>query len=224
MSDKLTNEEKGALDGAIRQLMTPEAAKEINLNPSTQQFLIRFLDLRDEVISDKLKEWLKQAQEEKSDDLCKDIAEVVAAQNRRMFTSLKEQTTLLSGISDNIALIQSDITNIKDRLLIIEKKQKTDEDKIADMEEDLEELNEKIELVQPDRVEQLINELEIFEPKMKSLIVYSSWWSTITRIVLAMIIGLLIVWYIHKNFWSNGKYTNGKAVPQTEIHDRPNVP
>lgn len=97
----------GVLDKEIRTLMTPDAIKDLEaLNPTVQQFLLRFTDLREKVLSDQLKEEMKQflleVHEAENDAMCKNIAEIVAAQNKKMFDAFGEMASAITGIAEDV--------------------------------------------------------------------------------------------------------------------------
>jgi uncharacterized protein YpuA (DUF1002 family) len=122
---------KADLKDEINRLMTPSAAKELlGLSPTFQQFLIRWTDLRDSAMMDEVKEFVQKLYEKDNEQMCKNIAEIVVAQNRRIFSTLEKQTNLLHKIGDDILEIKSDISKIKDRLEDHEKRIKILEGKL----------------------------------------------------------------------------------------------
>jgi DNA repair ATPase RecN len=191
-------EENGVLNDKIRALMTPAAIKELGaLNPTMQQFLLRFVDLsltehdeeHDKILSEQIKEELKDflfdIHEADNECICKNIAEIVAAQNKNMFAALSEQTRLIGEIASDIGDIKRDIKNIKDRLKAVEENVLVDEERINDIEQ-------KLKTLDPDLVSKLIDEIEEIRPKIARILKYSSVGSTTLRVVGSMIIGWAI--------------------------------
>ena len=108
---------KTDLKDEINRLMTPDAAKELSgLSPTFQQFLIRWTDLRDFALMDDVKEFIRDIYEKDNEQMCKNVAEIVVAQNRKIFNAIDRQTILLQEIGDNIIEMKSDILEIKGRL------------------------------------------------------------------------------------------------------------
>jgi uncharacterized phage infection (PIP) family protein YhgE len=79
---------------------------------------------------DEVKEFVQKLYEKDNEQMCKNIAEIVVAQNRRIFSTLEKQTNLLHKIGDDILEIKSDISKIKDRLEDHEKRIKILEGKL----------------------------------------------------------------------------------------------
>jgi chemotaxis regulatin CheY-phosphate phosphatase CheZ len=105
------------LKDEINRLMTPDAAKELQgLSPTFQQFLIRWIDLRDFALMDEVKEFIEKLYTKDNEQMCKNIAEIVIAQNKKMFNILDKQTLLLEKIGKDILEIKCDIVEIKTRL------------------------------------------------------------------------------------------------------------
>jgi septal ring factor EnvC (AmiA/AmiB activator) len=126
------------LKDEIRRLMNPEAAKELNgLSPTFQQFLIRWIDLRDFAIMDEMKEFVQKLYEKDNEQMCKNIAEIVVAQNRKIFDTLEEQTGLLKKIEENIIDIKSDIVDIKRDIVDIKRRLDNHEKRIKVLESKL---------------------------------------------------------------------------------------
>lgn len=74
--------------------MTSEALSRMSLNPYDQLFICRLMSMRDAAAKD---------------EMYTAVAEIVIAQNKRMFDALEDQTKLMRGMS-------LDISSIKDRL------------------------------------------------------------------------------------------------------------
>jgi len=119
------------LKDEINRLMTPSAAKELQgLSPTFQQFLIRWTDLRDSAMMEEVKEFIQNIYAKDNEQMCKNIAEIVIAQNKKMFWTLNKQTLLLEKIGTDILEIKNDIIEIKNRLDNHEKRIKILESKL----------------------------------------------------------------------------------------------
>lgn len=117
MTAKKAGKPKVDLKDEINRLMTPDAAKELHgLSPTFQQFLIRWIDLRDFALMDEVKEFIEKLYTKDNEQMCKNIAEIVIAQNKKMFNTLDKQTFLLEKIGKDILEIKCDIVEIKTRL------------------------------------------------------------------------------------------------------------
>lgn len=197
--------EKGVLNGEIEKLMTPEAIKELgSLTPTMQQFLLRWQEHRDMILGDQIKEEMKDflldIYEADNEKICKNIAEIVTAQNKRMFDALTMQTTMISDIASNISLIKMDINDIRKRLTVLEVKLADDELKIATIDEQLKSKGERINTLEcqmrvlnPDLIKQFVDEMILFKPCLDKLMKYSSFWATSGRMTIAIIIGITIM-------------------------------
>ena len=119
------------LKDEINRLMTPSAAKELQgLSPTFQQFLIRWTDLRDSAMMEEVKEFIQNIYVKDNEQMCKNIAEIVITQNKKMFWTLNKQTLLLEKIGTDILEIKNDIIEIKNRLDNHEKRIKILESKL----------------------------------------------------------------------------------------------
>jgi len=140
---KVSITEKGVLDSEIKKLMTPSAIKELkDLNPTMQQFLLRWQDHRDLLLGDQLKEELKEflldVYEKDNEALiksvttcvCKDLAGAIAPMNLK----LEEISTGISSIKSDILIIKADLTVIKKRLEEVECKVTDEERRIVRLE------------------------------------------------------------------------------------------
>jgi hypothetical protein len=139
--------EKGVLEADIKQLMTPTAIRELkDLSPTMQQFLLRWQDKRDLMLGDQLKEELKEflaeIHEADNTELCKNVAEIVAAQNSLIFSALKVQTESIQKIEgsvkeikESVETIKADIAEIKDQIIDIENRVKAEDARITKLEE-----------------------------------------------------------------------------------------
>jgi hypothetical protein len=75
--------------------MSSEALSKMSLNPYDQLFICRLMTMRDDAAKD---------------EMYNAVAEVVVAQNKRMFEALDEQTKLMKGMVADIADIKTRLT------------------------------------------------------------------------------------------------------------------
>ena len=214
MTKKKEITENGVLKKDIEQLMTPQAVKELKeLSPTMQQFLLRWQDKRDMILGDQLrdelKEFLAEIHEKDNAEVCKNVAEIVVSQNKRMFDAFASQTALIESIASDITLIKGDIATIDERLSNIEKRLDLDEQNIKTVEsklqlkkERIDNLEAQIKLLNPDLVKRLIEEFEEMKPLFDKMLKYSSFKTTFSRVVWAMILGWIITfatlhWVFH---------------------------
>jgi len=127
------------MDAEIRTLMTPQAIKELNgLTPTILQFLLRWQNKRDLVLGDQLKEelkeFLKEVYEADNDRICKSVAEIVIAQNKKMFGFFGSIEKSMNEIADNIRTIKGDIQGIKRKLDEVERRQDAFEKRLETIE------------------------------------------------------------------------------------------
>lgn len=134
--------EKGVLDADIHRLMTPEAIEDLKIlieNPTLQQFLLRWKDADHLLLSEQLREeltaFMKGVYLADNDAMCKNVAEIVTSQNRKMFEFFKSIDKSISSIATDIGAINIQIKDINRRLTIIENKQLEDEKDIANLKE-----------------------------------------------------------------------------------------
>jgi len=127
--------EKGVLDSEIRNLMTPVAIEELKiLSPTMQQFLLRWQDHRDIILGDQLKgelkEFLADIYIKDNENLCREVTTSVCKEMEEFLTNINTRLAELSKGQEAIAL---DIGQIKDDILDIKKRLKTDEDAIIEL-------------------------------------------------------------------------------------------
>jgi hypothetical protein len=127
--------EKGVLDSEIRNLMTPVAIEELKvLSPTMQQFLLRWQDHRDIILGDQLKEELKaflaEIYEKDNQNLCKEVTASVCGQMEEFLITIN---TRLAELSKGQVAIALDISHIKDDIVDIKKRLKTDEESIIEL-------------------------------------------------------------------------------------------
>lgn len=100
-------------------IMSSEALSKMSLNPYDQLFICRLMGMRDEAVKD---------------EMATALAEVLAAQNKRMFETLDDQTKLIKGIA-------LDISEIKNRL-------NEDEKQLAEMVKQVKSIHKRLGIVE----------------------------------------------------------------------------
>jgi methyl-accepting chemotaxis protein len=103
--------------------MTPESAKELeSITPVFQQFLIRYLDLRDSVIITELKDYLSKGNltERIANKVYDKLAEVIVPINNKLENLENGQKDIQKSIDD----LQTSIDNHELRIRILETKNK----------------------------------------------------------------------------------------------------
>ena len=137
MTAKKKITEKGVLESTIRKFMTPQAMEDMKVlmeNPTLQQFLLRWQEADHEILGDQLKEelqeFLAEIYEKDNQNLCKEVTASVCGQMEEFLTNINTRLAELSKGQEAIAL---DIGHIKDDILDIKKRLKTDEDMLVDM-------------------------------------------------------------------------------------------
>jgi hypothetical protein len=180
--------------------MTDEAISKMTMNPYDQLFLCSLMSRRDDVVKEDLKDFLQDLYDQDNDMICKNIAEIVTSQNKKMFEAFSEQNKLIGIIAKDIRSIKSDITDIKDRLEIIEDKVEEEEKRINDFDVKLksetlriETLEKEVKLLNPDSVQTLITEIEDITPAIDNLIKTQTWWNIGLRILVAVTISTIIL-------------------------------
>lgn len=192
--------EKGVLDSEMKQLMTPEALKELkDLSPTMQQFLLRWLDKRDFILSEQLKEelkiFLKDLYEEDNERLCKSVANIVALQLAETLTPIYLKLEELATGQANMAV---DIGKIKDDQV---KQTKEIKEKIKTTEEYIETLKDQVAFLQPENIITLRQEIEDMMPLLRKALKVNSTWNILLRIGGALILGIFIVFLLFKYWW-----------------------
>lgn len=192
--------EKGVLDSEMKQLMTPEALKELkDLSPTMQQFLLRWLDKRDFILSEQLKEelkiFLKDLYEEDNERLCKSVANIVALQLAETLTPIYLKLEELATGQANMAV---DIGKIKDDQV---KQTKEIKEKIKTTEEDIETLKDQVAFLQPENIITLRQEIEDMMPLLRKALKVNSTWNILLRIGGALVLGIFIVFLLLKYWW-----------------------
>ena len=192
--------EKGVLDSEMKQLMTPEALKELkDLSPTMQQFLLRWLDKRDfilgEQLKEELKEFLKDLYEEDNERLCKSVANIVALQLAETLTPIYLKLEELATGQANMAL---DIGKIKDDQV---KQTKEIKEKIKTTEEDIETLKDQVAFLQPENIITLRQEIEDMMPLLRKSIKINSVWNILLRIIITLVTGIVAVFFLFKYWW-----------------------
>jgi len=95
--------EKLDVKSLINRLLAPKGKREMKLSPSFRQFLQRYLDLRDSVIT-------------------KELAEIIAAQNYKLFDALDKINTRLDSLNKRLDEIDDKLCDHEKRLKVLEKK------------------------------------------------------------------------------------------------------
>jgi len=95
--------EKLDVKSLINRLLAPKGKREMKLSPSFRQFLQRYLDLRDSVIT-------------------KELAEIISAQNNKLFSVLDQITFRLDRIDARIDGIDSKMCDHEVRIKELENK------------------------------------------------------------------------------------------------------
>jgi len=90
--------------------MSSEAKSQMSLNPYDQLFICRLMNLRDDAV----KEEMSTA-----------LAEVLVAQNKRMFETLDEQTKLMKEVAIDISEIKNRLNDDEKQLAAITKQVKS---------------------------------------------------------------------------------------------------
>ena len=195
--------EKGVLDSEMKQLMTPEALKELkDLSPTMQQFLLRWLDKRDFILSEQLKEelkiFLKDLYEEDNDRLCKSVANVVASQLAETLTPIYLKLEELATGQTNMAV---DIKKIKDDQVLANLQTKEIREKIKSTEQDVETLKEQVAVLEPEAIITFRQEIEDMMPLLRKALKVNSTWNILLRIGGALVLGIFIVFLLFKYWW-----------------------
>lgn len=128
--------EDGVLTEDIKQLMTPTAIKELkDLSPTLQQFLLRWQDKRDLIITDNVKEELKDflldVYDSNTKIICREISSHVS---KEVSETLVPIYRTLGAIAKGIEEIKLDIKDIKKRLDELEHKISEEELRIEKLE------------------------------------------------------------------------------------------
>lgn len=195
--------EKGVLDSEMKQLMTPEALKELkDLSPTMQQFLLRWLDKRDFILSEQLKEelkiFLKDLYEEDNERLCKSVANVVASQLAETLSPIYLKLEELATGQTNMAV---DIKKIKDDQILANLQTQAIGEKIKSTEQDVETLKEQVAVLQPEAIICFRKEIEDMMPLLRKALKVNSTWNILLRIGGALVLGIFIVFLLLKYWW-----------------------
>jgi len=200
--------------------MTPESAKELeSISPTFQQFLIRYLDLRDSIILTDLKKEMKKIYLEDNKSLCKNVTDAVSQNLAEtlapLWNKLGEIDDRLANIEEgqndiagDISTMKGDISNIRDRLGVVEDKVETDEERIGAIEKRLdckkqriEEIEDKIALLQPDLIKDFIKKIAGLEPQLTKIVRYNSLSVIILRIAIGVFVGIGLMIALLKWIW-----------------------
>ena len=123
--------EKGVLSADMRQLMTPDAIKELSkLTPTIQQFLLRWQDKRDVMLSEELqtelKTFLLDIYERDNEQLCANVSKYVCAQVAEtispIWSRLQELRDGQKEIKETLDIINKRLDKIENTVLIVNEK------------------------------------------------------------------------------------------------------
>lgn len=195
--------EKGVLEGDMHQLMTPQAIEELKgLTPTMQQFLLRWQDKRDLILSEQLKDelkvFMKELYEEDNERLCKSVAEVVAKQLSETLTPIYLK---LQELADGQEKMAEDISAIK-----LEQQRAKDEarsihDEIECQKKDIDILKKNVAILQPDSIESIRKEMHELIPLLRKSTKVNSPFNIVLRIAIGIILGIVFMWFIFKYWW-----------------------
>lgn len=114
--------------------MSDNSIPDVTFTYADYQCLERLMNVRDITVEDDLKEYLRQLYEKDNEAMCKNIAEIVSAQNKMMFDTLGAIKKSIEGIASDISEIKKDIIDIKIRLGEVESKVSDEERRITRLE------------------------------------------------------------------------------------------
>ena len=193
--------------------MSDKSIPDVTFTFADYQCLERLMNVRDISVEDDLKEYLRKLYEKDNEAMCKNIAEIVASQNRLLFDTLMSQSNAIKNIADDITETKNDIAatkldiaetrkevrNISERLTIIEKRTEANETTIKSLDSRLiskrqriEELEKKVEMLKPSVVNGYLDEMKEFKCTVEKLVRTQSWWNISLRIAIAVSISLLL--------------------------------
>lgn len=194
--------------------MSDKSIPDVTFTFADYQCLERLMNVRDITVEDDLKEYLRKLYEQDNEAMCKNIAEIVANQNRLLFDTLKAQSDAIKSIAKDVSETKKDIAttkedvaetrkevrNISERLIIIEKRTEVNETTIKSLDNRLiaerqriEELEKRVEALRPSVVNGYLDEMKVFKCTVEKLIKTQSWWNISLRIAIAVAISLLLV-------------------------------
>jgi hypothetical protein len=161
--------------------MSERSIQDMTFTPGDHQFLVKLMTTRDDALLADVKKSLEVSLKENDNQICKDVSEIVIAQNRKISDGFIEVMKAVEGIASDlkdvksdISIMKSDISNIKDRQERLEDKQETDADRIERIEawiknrKDLEERIKAIEL-NTGHIQDWTNLPEVLEARFKRI-------------------------------------------------------
>jgi chromosome segregation ATPase len=174
--------------------MTTASRERMSLNIYDLQYLMRLQDLSNEAF--------KQVFDA---EFRKEVAKSVAAELAEVLAPINDK---LEELAKGQKLIADDITAIKDRLDEMEDKVEDDEKRIKAVESRLDrkkrkivELEAKVELLQPDCIEHLREEMHDLIPLLRRTARTNSTSNIILRILAGILIGIGSMFFILKYWW-----------------------
>lgn len=134
---------KTDLKDEIHRLMSPDAAKELQgLSPTFQQFLIRWVDLRDFAIMDEMKEFVQELYEKDNEAICKIVTDTVCSKLDEfignIYNKLEKLDNGQKGIIATLVLMNQRMDKMEKRVYVIDAKRfKLLEDRMLRIEKNL---------------------------------------------------------------------------------------
>jgi cell division protein ZapA (FtsZ GTPase activity inhibitor) len=115
------------LKDEINRLMTPSAAKELLcLSPTFQQFLIRWVDLRDSAMMEEVKEFVQDLYEQDNAATCKIVTDAVCSKLDEfignIYKKLEELETGQKKIMTTLNLMSDRMLKMEKRVYIVDSK------------------------------------------------------------------------------------------------------
>jgi predicted RNA-binding protein with EMAP domain len=178
---KMKVDERGVLESNIQQLMTSKAIDELKeLSPTLQQFLLRWQDQRDLILSEQLKielkDFLQELHESENKEMCKEVADIVGKQLAEVLEPWNRKLGNIERVLENVDKWQKGV----------DKWQQGVEELIAKMDTRLHDVEEEV--------------YKTHELRVKKLERYTSFWNTTARIASGIIIGtsitIFLVYYL----------------------------
>jgi hypothetical protein len=177
------------------------------LTPLIIQFLLRWDNDKEVVMEDRIIEIvmkkMKEIYEKDNAMICKSVVNEVSKTLAEALTPFYNQ---MEAIAKDIKDIKEDVLNICDRLQVIETKQLSDEDTLSEIvmrldkkKVRLDEIERKVELLQPEPIQNLVKEVHSLRPTLLRLIKTQVWWNIALRIFIAVAISAIITLLIHYN-------------------------
>lgn len=156
-------------------------ASRMTLNAFDQTFIIGLLEKYDKSMRSSNKRQIEQGFKELSKTIYSELMETVIAQNQKINLFIEQQTDDSKFIRSEIGFIKTDVGHIKDRIILIESKQKTYEQRLIDLEE---------------WAKMPLN----FNKRITNLENYASVRWTLTRWMIAVVIAVMAAMIVHAYF------------------------